>query len=67
MIRNKGQGTPKLKENLDVSGISYRSYIERTSMVSTVSRKRQMTIEDYIGQYFGGQFFELVIKLASEQ
>ena len=54
MIRNKGQGTPKLKENLDVSGISYRSYIERTSMVSTVSRKRQMTIEDYIGQYFGG-------------
>ena len=63
----KGVGTPKLKEGLDVSGISYRSYIERTSMVSTVSKKRQMTIEEYIGQYFGLQFFNLVLKLASEQ
>ena len=37
------------KEDLDRSNMSYRSFIDRNSVKSTVSRKRQMTIEDYIG------------------
>lgn len=47
--KKKPQGTSKPKEGLDVSGISYRSYIERNSMISSISKKRQQTVEDYIG------------------
>lgn len=47
------------------TNISYnRSYFDRSSVVSTISRKRQMTIEEYIGQHFGLQFYELVVNLS---
>jgi len=47
--KNKNGKTAGGKEDLDRTNMSYRSYIDRSSVKSTVSRKRQMTIEDYIG------------------
>ena len=43
-----------MTDQLDRTDMSYRSYIERNSKKSTVmSKKTQLTIEEYIGQSFG--------------
>lgn len=47
--------------------MTYKSAMDRSSIKSTLSRKKQMTIEDYVAREFGMQFYDLVFKLSQEQ
>ena len=47
--------------------MTYKSAMDRSSIKSTLSRKKQMTIEEYVAREFGTQFYDLVFKLSQEQ
>ena len=47
--------------------MTYKSAMDRSSIKSTLSRKKNMTIEDFVAREFGTQFYDLVFKLSQEQ
>jgi len=51
---------------LDMSVYSSKSGFERSSIKSGMSRKRQQSIEEYLSNLVGQQFYDLVYKLSSE-
>lgn len=62
--KKKGAKNEKKGKALDTSTMSYRSAFDRSSVHTTMSRKRQQTIEEYMSGQFGRQFYELVFKLS---
>ena len=49
----RGETVPTKKGKNDESHMTYKSAMDRSSIKSTLSRKKQMTIEEFVAREFG--------------